>query len=135
MSEESKFSEFFQKLFAAGYGFITFSEEKARNFIDEMIRRGEISQKEGEGLMKNIMEKIHTGSRETEQKVREMIRKYSKTAPAQKAPEGEELSAAAKAQIDELRIRIAELEKKLAEMDTRKGAQETGQTEEPTGQS
>jgi len=121
MSEESKFSEFFQKLFAAGLGFITFSEEKAKNFIDEMIRRGEISQKEGEGLMKNIMEKIQTGSRETEQKVKELIRKYSKAA---KAPlEGGEELAAAKAQIEDLRAKIAELEKRLAEVERKSGAE------------
>jgi polyhydroxyalkanoate synthesis regulator phasin len=121
MSEESKFGDFFQKLFSAGWGFVTFSEEKARSFIDEMIRRGEISQKEGEGLMKNIMEKIQTGSRDTEQKVREMIRKYSKSAPPQTVPM-EEVTAA-RAQIDELRVRIAELEKRLAEVE-RKGQEE-----------
>jgi len=121
MSEESKFGDFFQKLFSAGWGFVTFSEEKARSFIDEMIRRGEISQKEGEGLMKNIMDKIQTGSRDTEQKVREMIRKYSKSAPAQTVPM-EEVTAA-RAQIDELRVRIAELEKRLAEVE-RKGQEE-----------
>lgn len=121
MSEESKFGDFFQKLFSAGWGFITFSEEKAKNFIDEMIRRGEISQKEGEGLMRNIMEKIQTGSRDTEQIVRETIRKYTKSSPAQKAPTEE--TAAAKVQINELRDRIAELEKRLCEIERR------GQTE------
>ena len=127
MSEESKFGDFFQKLFSAGWGFVTFSEEKAKNFIDEMIRRGEISQKEGEGLMKNIMEKIQTGSRDTEQKVREMIRKYTKSAPAQKGQTEEVI--AAKAQIDELRVRIAELEKRLSEIERK------GQAEGPGKQS
>jgi len=117
MSEESKFGDFFQKLFSAGWGFITFSEEKAKNFIDEMIRKGEISQKEGEGLMRNIMEKIQTGSRDTEQMVRETIRKYTKSSPAQKAPMEE--AGAAKAQIDELRVRITELEKRLSEIERR----------------
>ncbi|MEW5804142.1 MAG: hypothetical protein AB1847_18765 [bacterium] len=126
MSEESKFGDFFQKLFSAGWGFITFSEEKAKNFIDEMIRRGEISQKEGEGLLKNIKEKIQTGSRDTEQKVKEMIRKYTKASPAQKVQMEEVI--AAKAQIDELRVKISELETRLTELE--KKCQEEGPEEQ-----
>lgn len=113
MSEETKFSDFFQKLFAAGWGVVTFSEEKAKNFIDEMIRRGEISQAEGEGLMKDMMDKIQTGGRETEQRIRETINKYMKASHVSKRETDEEIPL--KAQIEELKIRIAALEKKLAD--------------------
>jgi len=116
-SKEMKVSDFVQKLISAGWGFISFSEEKAKSFIDEMIRRGEISRKEGESLLRHIREKVQTGARETEQKVTEVIQKYMKTRPA------------AENEIEILRARIAELEKRLADLEKKE------QSKEPTGQS
>jgi len=114
---KEKVSDFVQKLISAGWGFISFSEEKAKSFVDEMIRRGEISRKEGESLLKHIREKVQTGARETEQKVTEVIQKYMKTRPA------------AENEIEILRARIAELEKRLADLEKKE------QSQEPTEQS
>jgi polyhydroxyalkanoate synthesis regulator phasin len=116
-SKEMKVSELVQKFISASWGFISFSEEKAKSFIDEMIRRGEISRKEGESLLKHIRDKVQTGARETEQKVTEVIQKYMKTRPA------------AENEMEILRVRIVELEKRLADLEKKE------QSKEPTGQS
>ena len=104
-TKETKISDFIQKLISAGWGIITLSEEKTRSFIDEMVHKGEISRKEGEGLLKNIIEKVQAGAKEKEQKIMETVHKYMKTCPATKN------------EIEALNARIMELEKKLAEME------------------
>ena len=106
-TKESKISDFIQKLISAGWGIITLSEEKTKNFIDEMVHKGEISRKEGEGLLKNIIEKVQAGAKEKEQKIMETVHKYMKTCPATKN------------EIESLNARIKELEKKLADIETK----------------
>jgi len=76
MGEEHKFSEFLQKMVNAGWGFISLSEEKTKAFISELVKRGEISSKEGEGLLKNMLEKIETTGKELETKVSELVKRY-----------------------------------------------------------
>ena len=76
MGEEHKFSEFFQKMVNAGWGFIALSEEKTKAFISELVKKGEISSKEGEGLLKNMLEKIETTGKDLEAKVSELVKRY-----------------------------------------------------------
>ena len=116
-TKETKISDFIQKLISAGWGIITFSEEKTKNFIDEMISKGEMSRKEGEGLLKNIIGKVQTEAKEKEQKIMETVHKYMKTCPATKN------------EIESLNARIRELEKKLADIERKE------QREKPEEQS
>jgi polyhydroxyalkanoate synthesis regulator phasin len=76
MNEEHKFSEFLHKMVNAGWGFISLSEEKTRTFINDLVKRGEISSKEGEGLLKNMMEKLETTGKDLEAKVSDLVKRY-----------------------------------------------------------
>ena len=78
MCEEHKLSEFFHRMIAAGWGFVSLSEEKARSFIDEMVKRGELSAKEGEGILKGILDKLESTGKDIETRVAEMVNKYVK---------------------------------------------------------
>jgi len=76
MSQDNKFSEFLQKMVNAGLGFVALSEEKTKAFINELVKRGEISSKEGEGLLKNMLEKLETTGKDLESKVSELVKRY-----------------------------------------------------------
>jgi len=76
MNEEHKFSEFLQKMINAGLGFIALSEEKTKTFINDLVKRGEISTREGEGLLKNMIEKIEATGKDLEAKVSELVKRY-----------------------------------------------------------
>jgi polyhydroxyalkanoate synthesis regulator phasin len=76
MSQDNKFSEFLQKTINAGLGFVALSEEKTKAFINELVKRGEITSKEGEGLLKNMLEKLETTGKDLESKVSELVKRY-----------------------------------------------------------
>ena len=102
MCEEHKLSEFFHRMVTAGWGFVSLSEEKARNFIDEMVKRGEISAKEGEGILKGILDRLESTGKDIENKVAEMVNRYIKRE-----------SICTKTDIDQIVQRIENIEKRI----------------------
>ncbi len=48
-----------RKALLAGFGV----QEKAREFIDDLVKKGELSQSEGAKLMKEVIEKAEKGRR------------------------------------------------------------------------
>ncbi|MBN2373221.1 hypothetical protein JXL19_05510 [bacterium] len=108
MCEEHRVSEFLHRLVAAGWGFVSLSEEKAKKFIDELITRGEISAKEGEGLLKGILDRLESTGKDIETRVAEMVSKYIKRE-----------NICTKSDIDQLIKRIEKIEKKLDSLDVK----------------
>lgn len=109
MCEERKFPEFLHKMIAAGWGFVSLSEEKTRTFIDELVKRGEISAKEGEGLMKNILDRLECAGRDIESKISDAVKKTIKRE-----------KVCTKAEIDQLMQRIEGIEKRLDNLEGKK---------------
>ena len=109
MSEENKLSEFLQKMINAGWGFISLSEEKARTFINELVKRGEITSKEAEGLLKNMLEKLESTGKDLETKVSELVKRYLTRE-----------SLCTKADFDKLVQKIEGIEKRLKSLEKQK---------------
>ena len=109
MNEEHKFSDFLQKMINAGWGFISLSEEKTKNFINELVKRGEITAKEGEGMLKNMLEKLETTGKDLESKVSELVKRYITRE-----------SLCTKTDLDQVVKRIEGLEKKLEALEKQK---------------
>lgn len=112
MCEEHKFSDFLQKMVNAGWGFISLSEEKTKAFINELVKRGEISSKEGEGLLKNMLEKLETTGKDLESKVSELVKRYLTRE-----------SLCKKSDLEQLVKRVEDLEKKLDKLEKQKKQQ------------
>lgn len=108
MCEEKKVSDFIHRMMAAGWGFLSLSEEKARAFIDDLIKRGEISAKEGEGLLKSILNKLESTGKDLEGKVSELVKRYLKRENLCTKEDMEKLSA----RIDAMEDRLKALEGK-----------------------
>lgn len=106
MCEEKKYQDVFHKMIAAGLGFISLSEEKARSFVNEMIKRGEISAKEGEGCLKNIMTKLEATGKDVEAKVSELVKKALKRE-----------HICTRDEIDAIMKRLEEIEKRIAQLE------------------
>jgi polyhydroxyalkanoate synthesis regulator phasin len=49
--------EVFKKCALIGLGVLSFSEEKFKQCIDELVKRGEVSEEEGEDLLKKFSRK------------------------------------------------------------------------------
>ncbi len=109
MCEEHKFSDFFQRMINAGWGFILLSDEKAKSFINELVKRGEISSKEGEGMLKNMLEKLERTGKDLESKVSELVKRYLKRE-----------SLCTKTDLDKLSQRIEGMEKRIEALEKQK---------------
>jgi polyhydroxyalkanoate synthesis regulator phasin len=104
--EQRKVPEFLHKMIAAGCGFVSLSEEKVKGFIDDLVKRGELSANEGEGLLKNMLDRVESTGKDIENKVSETVKKYIKRE-----------NVCTKSEMDEILKRIEELEKRLAELE------------------
>ena len=106
MSQQSGISEFFDKLFLIGLGAKKVSEEKIKELIDELVKKGEISKEESEGYFNKFCIKIKSERKEFEDRVSELIQDLL-----------EKMDIPTKNDIETLKSRVAELESKLAEKD------------------
>lgn len=78
MADDPSISKLLHRIITGGLGIVAWSEEKAKAFIAELIEKGEISSKEGEGLLKSMLSRIEASTREIETKVSAMVQKYLK---------------------------------------------------------
>ena len=56
-TEEYTITETVRRVLLAGIGAIALTQEQIEKFVDQLIERGEIAEKEGKTLLKEIMEK------------------------------------------------------------------------------
>ena len=112
MCEEHKISDFLHRMMSAGLGLIALSEEKAKSFIDDLVKRGEISAKEGEGILKGILDRLESTGKDMESRVSELVKKYIKR---------EKIFT--KADIDKLAERMEDIEKRLKAIEEKIKAQ------------
>ena len=64
-------SDIINKAFLAGLGAISISRDKVEGFIDDLVKRGELSQEEKRGMLSELLESVE--KRQTE--LREFIHK------------------------------------------------------------
>jgi polyhydroxyalkanoate synthesis regulator phasin len=93
-------SEFVKKSLLLGLGLVSVTREKFESTVEELIKRGELSENEGKDLVSELKSKTEEVRTETTKKVEKIV-----------ADTLARLDVARKAEIDELKERIALLEK------------------------
>ena len=86
----------------AGLGAIDFSIEKAREAIDKLIERGEISTEQGKKVVEELVERGKKDSAEFAGKVDEAVRKAF-----------DKIAVVSKSRFEKLEARVSLLEEKL----------------------
>lgn len=97
--ERSQLAELIRKVMLAGIGAASLAQEEAEIFINKLIEKGEIADKEGRDLVKDLREKRR-------QRMHEHLDKRV-------AGIVERMKIPTKADLDELREKIADLSKKV----------------------
>ncbi len=95
-------AEFFKKAVLAGIGLITQGSENMKKMVDDLVKKGEISRKEGEKLLKDLLKKGEDARKEFS----ESLHKGAETVLGR-------ADIATKDDIDRLNKKIAALEKKI----------------------
>jgi poly(hydroxyalkanoate) granule-associated protein len=94
-----------RKVLLAGIGAIALGKEEIEDFVNKLVERGEIAEKDGRKLVKEIMEKRTKDAKKAEE---EMTKRVETALDRMNVP--------IKDDIDELSKKIDELSKKLDEM-------------------
>jgi poly(hydroxyalkanoate) granule-associated protein len=93
--------EFIKKMMLFGVGLAAMTREKTEEFVKELVKKGEMSEKEGKQLVNDLMEKSKKMTRDLEAKTEEMVAATLKR-----------LNIPTRKELDELRERIDKLEKR-----------------------
>jgi poly(hydroxyalkanoate) granule-associated protein len=85
-----------------GLGALSLTHEKAKSFVDEMVKRGEVTKDEGVKLVEEILDRAKEQERRINEKISDEIRKAI-----------DSLGVASKEDVARLEKRIEELGKKI----------------------
>jgi len=92
---------FIKKMMMFGVGLAAMTREKTEELVKELVKKGEMSEKEGKQLVNDLMEKSKKMTRELETKTEEMVTSTLKR-----------LNIPTRKELDELRERVDRLEKR-----------------------
>jgi polyhydroxyalkanoate synthesis regulator phasin len=92
---------FIKKMMMFGVGLAAMTREKTEELVKELVKKGEMSEKEGKQLVNDLMEKSKKMTREIETKTEEMVTSTLKR-----------LNIPTRKELDELRERVDRLEKR-----------------------
>ena len=93
--------EFIKKMMMFGVGLAAMTREKTEELVKELVKKGEMSEREGKQLVNDLMEKSKKMTREFETKTEEMVTSTLKR-----------LNIPTRKELDELRERVEKLEKR-----------------------
>jgi polyhydroxyalkanoate synthesis regulator phasin len=93
--------DWMKKMMLFGFGLAAVTKEKTDEFVKELVKKGELSEKEGKQLVNDLVEKSKKVTRDLETKTEEMI-----TATLKR------LNIPTRKELDELKERVAKLEKR-----------------------
>jgi polyhydroxyalkanoate synthesis regulator phasin len=94
--------ELLQKAWLFGVGMFDFTKEKVDDLVQEMVRRGEISQQESPEAVRQLLAK----AQDAQQALREKVKELTKAAIA-------EIDVAKASELEALEKRVAALEEAL----------------------
>ncbi|MDZ7412184.1 MAG: phasin family protein [candidate division KSB1 bacterium] len=101
-----------KKLVLAGIGAASLTKEKVEELVDELVKRGEVSEEEKAKFIKETAAKVEEHSKQLRTWVDEAVSKATERLKPKFQKDIEELSA----QVQAMRSEIAELRKELAAM-------------------
>lgn len=97
--------EIVRKALLAGLG----AQEKAKELVEELVKKGELSQGEGAKLMKEVMEKAEKGGEEVDKKMGGIVQKTL-----------EKLNLPSRKDIESLEKKVQELSNRLKSLELEK---------------
>jgi polyhydroxyalkanoate synthesis regulator phasin len=103
LNEEVIMVDALRKLLLAGLGTLDLTEEKAKTIFNELVARGEMSEKEARELVQGWAKRAAEQRTRLQQDVDEAVGRAMKV-----------MGLAKKSEVDTLNARLAELEQKLA---------------------
>jgi polyhydroxyalkanoate synthesis regulator phasin len=101
-----------KKSLMAGLGFISLTKEKVEEFVEDLVKRGEIEQGDKAQFVQETMDKIDQRTKEAKEWVNKQVEET-----------WEKIKPKAQQQIDELQEKLANLTKELEEMKQKLGKQ------------
>ena len=99
LEERSPLFEAARKVLLAGMGAVALTQEEAEKFVDKLVERGEIAQKDAQKLVREVAEK--RGKDELDKRVQDLL---------------DRMNVPTKADIETLSEKIAALTKKVDEL-------------------
>jgi polyhydroxyalkanoate synthesis regulator phasin len=97
-----------ETLLLSGLGIASITQEKMQKFVDDMVKQGEMSEKEGSAMVKKMMDGMEKNRREMEARMNKTFKEmFEKT----KVPTRREVQALEK-KIDDLNRRLEAANKK-----------------------
>jgi polyhydroxyalkanoate synthesis regulator phasin len=103
--EHSPFFEISRKVLLASVGAIAIAQDELEYFIDKLIERGEIAEKDGQGLIHEMKEKRKKRSQEVEVEISRKVRDTL-----------ERMNIPTRSDFEKLSMSIAGLSKKIDEL-------------------
>ncbi|MFA7169636.1 MAG: phasin family protein [Candidatus Paceibacterota bacterium] len=93
-----------EKVILSGLGLVSLTQEKAQKLVDELVKEGEMSEKDGAVMAKKVMDNVEKSRKEMEKKtekaVKDVVSKITVNVPTKKD------IAALEKKIDELNKKI-----------------------------
>ncbi len=99
--------DFLKKTISAGLGAIILTEEKIKETVDELVKKGEVSNEESKSVAKEILDRVNENKKFVTDKVTEEFDKFVKKA-----------NIATTGDLEKLEKRIEKLESLLKEKNT-----------------
>jgi poly(hydroxyalkanoate) granule-associated protein len=103
--ERNPLLEASRKVLLAGIGAVALAQDEVEDFVDRLIERGEIAEKDGRKLVREIMDKRKKTTHEAEEKMGKQVEEIL-----------DRLNVPTKADIEALSDKIAALTKKVDEL-------------------
>ncbi|MFQ5329147.1 MAG: phasin family protein [Thermodesulfobacteriota bacterium] len=97
--------DLFKKTALLGMGMISLTEDKMKELVEDMEKKGEVSSKEGRDLLDKLMSKVEDERKTGEEKLKEIL-----------ATSLSKVNIATKEEIEILEKKVAKLEKRVAEL-------------------
>jgi polyhydroxyalkanoate synthesis regulator phasin len=94
-----------RKVLLAGIGAVALAQEEIEDFVNRLVERGEIAEKDGRKLLREVMDKRKKGAEKAEDEVTKRIESVM-----------DRMSVPSKADIDALSEKISLLTKKVEEL-------------------
>jgi len=66
--------DYLKKAVALGLGALAVTEEKVRETVEELVKKGEVSRKEASKVAQDLLKKLETGKKEVEKQVEAIVK-------------------------------------------------------------
>jgi poly(hydroxyalkanoate) granule-associated protein len=108
-NEPNRFMELVHKVVLASFGAVAIAQEELEEFINKLIERGEIAEKDGRKMMNDVMDKRKKEAKKSAEKAEDEMNKRIEEIL-------DRLSVPSKSDIDALTEKISVLSKKVDEL-------------------